>query len=61
LDLNNGVEDHTMLKTDSYDGWRPDKIIIPSNIVSCIKPISIRIVGKFSIPEFTQEDYTMVE
>ena len=29
LDLKGGDETFTMLKTKRYDGWRPDKVILP--------------------------------
>ena len=40
-----------MAKTHKYDSWRPDKIIIPKKGMQ-FEPYSIKIVGKFSIPEF---------
>lgn len=55
----NGKEEFTMQKTNRYEGWRPDKIITPQ-LGMTIKPISIKIVGKFSIPEFHEEECTKV-
>eukprot|EP00350_Pseudokeronopsis_sp_OXSARD2_P000892 CAMPEP_0170549996 /NCGR_PEP_ID=MMETSP0211-20121228/8057_1 /TAXON_ID=311385 /ORGANISM="Pseudokeronopsis sp., Strain OXSARD2" /LENGTH=119 /DNA_ID=CAMNT_0010856257 /DNA_START=451 /DNA_END=807 /DNA_ORIENTATION=- len=71
LDLNNQKEDFTMPTTGEFSKWRPDKIIMPlsgqTNEDGSKKenmkyePESIHIVGKFSIPLFEKEPYTMVQ
>ena len=55
LEMNNGREDFSMLKTKQFSEWRPDKIIVPST-GNKWKATDIKIVGKFSIPRFSKEN-----
>ena len=50
LDVN-GSESFTMGKTLKYEGWRPDKVVIPKGS-KLLKPREIKIVGNFCIPQF---------
>lgn len=50
LDVN-GSESFTMGKTLKYDGWRPDKVVIPKGS-KLLRPREIKIVGNFCIPQF---------
>lgn len=58
LDLK-GEESFTMGKTLKYEGWRPDKIIIPKGS-TYFKPREIKIVGNFCIPQFQLETPEML-
>lgn len=50
LDVN-GSESFTMGKTLKYEGWRPDKVVIPKGS-KLLRPREIKIVGNFCIPQF---------
>jgi hypothetical protein len=52
----NENEIFTMAKTQRFPGWRPDKVIIPKEGGNWI-PKKIEIIGRFSIPTFSKEDY----
>ncbi|CDW71412.1 UNKNOWN [Stylonychia lemnae] len=54
LDLNEGVEQESMLKNKHYTPWRPDKVI-SQKINSNWRPHNIQIVGKFCIPQFQKD------
>lgn len=58
LALHAGVETFTMPKTPRFGAWRPDKVLLKRS--ACWVAKHIKVIGKFSIPTFKEEDPMLI-